>query len=434
MLQDYNPTKDIELDFSLWPVVDRWETSYLFANYKGVLTTISHEIEQGLKRTGTQPRLFSGFQKLSLFIPQVKRYRRLARSAGHIWVFGIPDVIPPKIENVTYVYLTQRHALSKEWFIIVDGQDFFSALIAQDLSGFAVPDPQRQFRGVWTFDDELVLTLQQQISIAIGVPPQTRKEIGPRNYSRHLAAISQSASNLVDRLETRNQIIKRQQVMQEEFTQMLVHDLRNPLTNIIGSLHFLAKKQNLSNEERNELVSNSLESGRRMASMISNILDVNKMEDGKFQLDLKPTTLLTIMESALDRWSIPAKHIGKKLTTEMPEMDAPLVVDFEVIQRVLDNLISNAIKYGDQICFEAHVNEQSVTMQIHDNGPGIPDPDKPVIFEKYRQAQLGAKQRKGTGLGLTFSKLAVEGHNGSISVGDSPLGGAVITVILPLAQ
>lgn len=434
MLQDYSPTKDIELDFSLWPVVDRWETSYLFANYKGVLTTISHEIEQGLKRTGNQPRLFAGFQKLSLFIPQVKRYRRLARSAGHLWVFGIPDVIPPQIENVTYVYLTQRHALAKEWFIVVDGQDFFSALIAQDLSGFSVPDPQRQFRGVWTFDDELVHTLQQQLSLAIGLPPHSRKDIGPRNYMRHLATISQSASNLVDRLETRNQIILRQQQMQEELSQMLVHDLRNPLTNIIGSLHFLAKTPDLTVEESNELISNSLESGRRMASMISNILDVNKMEDGKFQLDLQPTTLVTIMESALDRWSIPAKHIGKQLTAELPETDAPLSVDFEVIQRVLDNLIGNAIKYAQKICFEAHVNAHNVTMQIHDNGPGIPEPDKPVIFDKYRQAQLGAKQRKGTGLGLTFSKMAVEGHSGSISVGDSPLGGAVFTVTLPLAQ
>ncbi len=423
----------IDPALSLWPLVDRWETVSVFANYKGVLTTISHEIETGVRNSSSRPQVFSGFQKLSLFLPQVERYRRLARSAGHIWVFGVFDVIPPSIPGITYVQLAESDTLASEWFIIANGADFFSALVAQDLSGFSIPDAQRQFRGVWTFEAELVQTLYQQICLALGQKPLTKSQVGRRDYSRHLATIASSASRLVDTLETRNQTILRQQKMQEDFTQMLVHDLRNPLTNIIGSLDMVVKSRDLEPADQMELVASSLQSSRRMANMVSSILDVGKMEDGQFVLNKEKTSLLAFMEGVIQRWAIPVRYIGKTLVVNFPEEDVQLDVDVAVLGRVLDNLVGNAIKFGSRIVVESQVAQGRVSFIVRDNGKGITAADLPHIFEKYRQGGSQADRSKGTGLGLAFCKLAVEGHGGQISAATHPEGGAVFTVTLNLS-
>lgn len=424
---------DISEDFALFDLVDRWDTSFVFANYKGVLTIISHEIEKGVRGCSSRPRLFAGFQKMSLFLPQVKRYTALARYTEHIWVFGIMDAIPPKIENITYVPLTPPHALSREWFIVADAPEFFSALVAQDLSGFTVPDPQRRFRGVWTFEDDLVHTLQQNISKAIGIAPVQRSQMGARDYRRHMATIARSSSNLVDRLEMRNQAIKRQQALREELINMLVHDLRNPLTGIIGTLQLIASGRVTRQEEQQMLLRSSLDSSLRLGQMISNVLDVNKMEAGEFTLHRSTVDLTQIFQVIAERWRASLAWDNKTLRIETPQNLSLLMADRDVLERVLDNLVSNAYKYGENLVLRAEeVNSKKMVIEVQDDGPGIPPEDREKVFAKYGQANLGRAQRKGTGLGLTFVKMAVEGHGGDIRILDAPGGGTIFHIELPV--
>lgn len=404
----------------------------MFANYKGVLTIISHEIEKGVRRCSSRPRLFSGFQKMSLFLPQVKRYTELARHTEHIWVFGMMDAIPPRIENVTYVPLTQAHALHREWFIIVDAPEFFSALVAQDLSGFVVPDPQRRFRGAWTFEDDLVHTLQQNISKAIGITPVHRSQMGGRDYRRHMATIAQSGSNLVDRLEMRNQIIKRQQILRDELIHTLVHDLRNPLTSIIGTLQLVTSGRVPDADEQKILLRNSLDSSLRLAQMISNVLDVNKMEAGEFKLNRSALDVAEMLTMIAERWRASLAWDNKTLQIQTSPNLPLLMADHDVLERVLDNLMSNAFKYGQNLVLRAEILAKKMVIEVQDDGPGIPLEDREKVFAKYGQANLGRAQRKGTGLGLTFVKMAVEGHGGDIRILDAPGGGTIFRIELPV--
>ncbi|GAB4397229.1 MAG: hypothetical protein OHK0052_19280 [Anaerolineales bacterium] len=369
---------------------------------------------------------------MSLFLPQVKRYTELARHTQHIWVFGLMDAIPPSIENITYVPLTEAHALYREWFIIADAPEFFSALVAQDLSGFAVSDPQRRFRGAWTFEDELVHTLQQNISKAIGVPPVQRSEMGARDYRRHMATIAQSGSNLVDRLEMRNQAIKRQQVLREELIHMLVHDLRNPLTGIIGTLQLVASGRVPEGDEQKMLLRSSLDSSLRLAQMISNVLDVNKMEAGEFKLNRSALDVSQMLAMMAERWRASLTWDNKTMRIETPENLPLLMADRDVLERVLDNLISNAYKYGQNLVLRAGVRGKKMLIEVQDDGPGIPPEDREKVFAKYGQANLGKAQRKGTGLGLTFVKMAVEGHGGEVTILDAPGGGTIFHLELPV--
>jgi DICT domain-containing protein len=91
----------------------------------------------------------------------VHRDARLARIARGVWVFGLPDIDPPAITGVTWVSLTERHALAHEWFLVVDADGYFAALAAEELRGIDGSNERRRFQAVWSFDDAVVHELTE---------------------------------------------------------------------------------------------------------------------------------------------------------------------------------------------------------------------------------------------------------------------------------
>jgi signal transduction histidine kinase len=137
-----------------------------------------------------------------------------------------------------------------------------------------------------------------------------------------------------------------------------------------------------------------------------------------------------------------AQELEIDLQLTVPSNLPLLYVDQEQIERVLLNLVDNAIKFtpsGGQVVIEAYPPQRLgghdgfVRVQVRDTGPGVPDEHKERLFDRFAQMEGQKTQRRGTGLGLTFCKLAVEAHNGRIWVEDSPQGGAIFVFTLPAA-
>lgn len=150
--QEFN----IDPDFSVYQLVQRVIQTSAMLHHRKTMTLISYEIENATIVDGAHTVIFSGFQRYSRFLTQLERYERLARQAQVVYVFGVPDVRVPAIPNVVYVPLQPSDELSKEWFVVSYGKEYFSALATSELTYIEDPDDSRVFEGLWTFDLDLV--------------------------------------------------------------------------------------------------------------------------------------------------------------------------------------------------------------------------------------------------------------------------------------
>lgn len=224
--------------------------------------------------------------------------------------------------------------------------------------------------------------------------------------------------------------------MKDFLTHTIVHDLRNPLAAIIAAGQLLddGLKGRLSEEMRESLsILNSM--AEEMNGMISNILDINRLEEGSVPLKAEPFSPERLLRDAAGSAKIAAAHEKKKVRVSvqrgMPELNG----DREMLRRVLDNLLMNAVKFaapGSEIEAGALPAGKSVEFFVRNRGAGIPAEYHSRIFEKFVQIEDPAPRKwAGKGLGLAFCKLAVEAHGGRIWVESQPGQGAVFRFLVP---
>ncbi len=412
----------IDPNLSLFDIANRWNVQRLFADYRGALKTISYQIENAVIAGGVYTRMFAGFQKFSYFLPRIDRYRELARIADGIWIFGIPDVDLPYVQGVNYVPLRETDRLVSEWFVVVDSPEYFTALTAQDLSGFEVLPSKRRFRGVWTFEDTLVNYLQETLSQALQLPPLKLVDELPRDYRYQLRQLAESTSRLVATLERRNQELSQARQLQEDLSYMLVHDMRNPLTALIGSLNLMVDyEEKMTNEDRKIFVKRSVESGLMLKRMLDDLLDLAKLEEGFLEIKHKPIAPDILLKQSIEQMNFRTDSEGKEIDMTLSESMPFILGEEDKLSRVLINLLSNALKYSKTgVRAAAYPENGHVVFSVQDDGPGIPAEAREQIFEKYIQVG-GKEQRHGTGLGLSFCKMMVEAHGGRIRV-ESEIG------------
>ena len=184
---------------SLYELVERTRQDTSLYNNRQAMLIISHEIEEAIILSEVRARVFSGFQRMSRFIPQVQRYRKLAHFAETIYVFGIMDVKPPSISRIRYVPLKEGDQLANEWFLVADSPNFYSVLATQETETQRDRSETPMFRGVWSFDEELIVILQSWLTDLVGALPlpdhaQTRDE------KQHLSAMTNSLLRMTKRL------------------------------------------------------------------------------------------------------------------------------------------------------------------------------------------------------------------------------------------
>lgn len=208
------------------------------------------------------------------------------------------------------------------------------------------------------------------------------------------------------------------------------HDLRTPLASITGAVSSLLESE-LDPASRRELAQIAYEEAEHMNRLISNLLDMTRLESGSLTAHKEWQPLEEVVGTALAR--LDKQLHGHPLKTAIP-FDLPLVpLDSVLIEQVLLNLLENAIKYapsGSSLTLSAHADQAKVTVDVADRGPGLPAGSEQRIFDKFYRAQLTSAP--GIGLGLTICRGIVEAHGGHIWAENQPGGGAVFRFTLPL--
>lgn len=229
------------------------------------------------------------------------------------------------------------------------------------------------------------------------------------------------------------------EAMRDDLTDMIVHDLRSPLTAIIASLDLMERVSDKSSAKKaqEQFRTGARASAERMISMINDLLDVAKLEEGRLQPKLEPVVVSELLRERAQAFAGQAEAEGKQIAVRVPEGLPSLKVDITLMERVLDNLIGNALKYtdpGDCIELAAEQNQIMLLLSVEDSGEGVPPQDAKRIFDKFAQVtdEKGTPRRSGTGLGLAFCKLAVEAHGGRIWVDKGARQGSRFVFSLPL--
>ncbi|XGW00527.1 MAG: response regulator [Leptolyngbya sp. BL-A-14] len=221
--------------------------------------------------------------------------------------------------------------------------------------------------------------------------------------------------------------------LREEMVHMLVHDLRNPLTNILFGLNIL-EIQDFSREEQKTRISQIRRSGKHLQSLIDDLLLMAKIESGKLQLNQVNVDLCVFITSILSNFKEIFEQKKIELLCHLPESGGSIYIDAAMFSRVLDNLLSNAIKFSPQrskvMVSADYLAAGSVRIQIGDSGAGVPVELHQKIFEKYEIGTL-MQDVSQIGLGLAFCKMVVEAHNGEISVSSNQPTGSIFEITLP---
>ncbi len=210
--------------------------------------------------------------------------------------------------------------------------------------------------------------------------------------------------------------------LRENLTHMIVHDMRSPLTGVVGSFEIIALEQDTLTLTQKELLAIGQNSCRDLTGMVDLLLDVSRLEAGQMPLNRVSCDILEIARGAVDSVTVQARE--KSLILSVAGDATKGVVDSDIIRRVIANLLGNAIRFspkGATIAVDVSAVEDSVCVKVADQGAGIPAENHQRIFEKFYQADtsVGTK-RASSGLGLAFCKLAVEAHGGKIGVESAP--------------
>jgi signal transduction histidine kinase len=225
--------------------------------------------------------------------------------------------------------------------------------------------------------------------------------------------------------------------MRDDLTNMIVHDLRTPLTSLISGLQTMEPMGDL-NEIQEEMLEISLSSGQTLLGMINDLLDIGKMESGALVLDMQDVLPAEIVGFAMKQIEFLATSKGLELITEIDSTAVPIPADGDKLLRTLVNLLSNAVKFtptGGTVAVSVRKAENADAMQfsVNDSGEGIPSEAFERIFEKFGQVETReAGRRHSTGLGLTFCKLVVEAHGGQIWVRSDMGKGSTFLFTIPL--
>ena len=242
--------------------------------------------------------------------------------------------------------------------------------------------------------------------------------------------------SLYDKVKKSYREIKELDALKDNLTSFIVHDLRNPLAGIKCYLDLLSISNNLREQDLAD-VKTAKQSANLMMGMISNLLDMAKMENKEMAVNAEDCELEEIVSSAVKAI---AHMIKQKAIHLSDKTNARVKIQKDLIGRVMQNLLSNAIRYMPEqgnILIESEVDEKSksVMVSVSDSGYGIPKKYHQKIFDKFSTVETKEKRICGsTGLGLTFCKLAVELHGGKIWVEDRNGGGSIFRFTLPLAS
>jgi len=226
--------------------------------------------------------------------------------------------------------------------------------------------------------------------------------------------------------------LRRLSTLRADFVSLVSHELRSPMAAVIGSARTLQSRwRELRPEQREAFLAVIGDETSRLAALIGDVLDTSRIDAGTFGYTFTDVDLADVVREATAAAELGQDEV--RLNVEIPTALPPVRGDRDRLRQLVDNLISNALKYsesGSAVDVAASERNGSVLVRVRDRGPGIAREDQGLIFEKFGRADV-SNARPGTGLGLFISRSFAEAHGGTLHVESAPGAGATFTLALP---
>ena len=277
----------------------------------------------------------------------------------------------------------------------------------------ALDDEQTHHRALVAGADDFLTKPLRPTELLIRVRSLLRLRQAMRSLNESYALVSTQRDALI-----------RARDLRERLSAFIIHDLKSPLSNVSAATDLLARK--VDNESARHAISLIQRGCDDMNRMVMNLLDVARTEDGQLPVQTKEFDLRGMLDDVIERMCAARDHTRHpvKFETEYNLDSAHIQGDPELLRRVMENLLDNALRYSpasSAIHVHAEKQQGQVDILVRDEGPGIPREHRERVFEMYEQLNE-SRDRSGHGLGLVFCRAAVEAHGGAIWI-DDPLEG-----------
>ena len=245
----------------------------------------------------------------------------------------------------------------------------------------------------------------------------------------------ENITRLYQQMQHQNERLQELDRLKSQFLANTSHELRTPLNGILGLVEaILDGADGLVNDEQTRHLRMILESGAGLKELINNLLELSRLESGQLRLDIKRFNIANVIDAVMALLEGVARKKNVKLLRELPADLSDVYGDPEKIQRVLINLIGNALKFTEKGAVTVRVTDAGghLQVEVQDTGIGISEKDLKVIFERFRQADGGdTRNYEGTGLGLSIAREIVRLHGGDIQVSSRVGQGSLFAFALP---
>ncbi len=255
--------------------------------------------------------------------------------------------------------------------------------------------------------------------------------------NQELQEANQKLLAMQHELTLKNRELEALSIQKDHFLGMAAHDLRNPLGHIATVADILLEDMadKLSKQER-ELLEITKTSSQFMLDLVNDLLDIAKIESGKLRLKLEPTNLITLIEHNVMHNRSLAEKKDITLTFQVDDTVPEMLVDRSKMEQILNNLISNAVKFSfphTTIAVRVALKDDHVLISVSDQGQGIPANELDRLFQPFERTSVTSTAgERSTGLGLAIVKKIVEGHQGKIWVESKVSEGSTFYVSLPV--
>ena len=328
---------------------------------------------------------------------------------------------------------------------VLRGQDALQALVTRTREAFGLTGVRLRSKDVVLYSDGEPAGVESDLSPSVTTLPvgaQAELELHGADLDaserRLLAVITTQMSAALERTElerTAGQMgpLAAADRMRSALLAAVGHDLRRPLSAATAAVSGLrATDVSLSDSDRRELLATADESLASLAALVTNLLDVSRLQAGALAVSIEPVDAADVVLPALDELGLGPDSVE----LDLPQMLSPMSADAGLLQRVIVNVVANAVRFSpatERVRISASEFANTVEIRIMDRGPGIPVERRADVFVPFQR--LGDTDNlTGLGLGLAVSKGFVEGMHGTLDAEDTPGGGVTMVIALPVAE
>ncbi|MDN5348065.1 MAG: hypothetical protein PWP65_1629 [Clostridia bacterium] len=272
---------------------------------------------------------------------------------------------------------------------------------------------------------------------------QAARAMARGDYSRRVVVkskdeiglLADSLNSLATKLQEKIATLERLDQTRREFVANVSHELRTPLSIMQAYTEALIDGVANSEADRNKCLRNIHEEILRLRRLVTELLDLQKIEAGRMEMEMKEVSLSVIARRVADKFQALAEERKINLSRDIPAGLSPALANPDRLEQVLINLLDNAIRVtpaGGEVKIKVKEFPEEFRIAVSDTGPGIPPEEQPLIWERfYKVDKSRTRSTGGTGLGLAIAKAIVEAHGGSIEIRSQPGAGSTFVFTIP---